>query len=250
MKLEGRVALVTGAGRGIGRAISLAMAWEGAEIVVNDINGQAAEVVAQEVRALGRQALAVVADVTNSAQVSAMVQQAVAQFGKLDVLVNNAGYFGADWFMDTGEEDWDRMINLNLKAVLICCKAALSEMIPRGAGRIVNISSDAGRVGTGAQGAYSAAKGGVIAFTKTLAREMARYRINVNTVAPGVVDTDLTQAIGARNPRLVEGMAKGIPWRRLARPEDIAGAVVFLATDDAEYITGQTLSVNGGLVMI
>ena len=250
MKLQGRVALVTGAGRGIGRATALALAGEGADIVINDINGQAAEVVAQEVRALGRQALAVVADVTNSAQVSAMVQQAVAQFGKLDVLVNNAGYFGADWFMDTGEEDWDRMINLNLKAVLICCKAALSEMIPRGAGRIVNISSDAGRVGTGAQGAYSAAKGGVIAFTKTLAREMARYRINVNTVAPGVVDTDLTQAIGARNPRLVEGMAKGIPWRRLARPEDIAGAVVFLATDDAEYITGQTLSVNGGLTML
>ncbi len=250
MKLEGRVVLITGGGRGIGRATSLAFAREGADVVVNDLNAETAEAVAAEVRALGRQALAVVADVTKSDQVASMVEQAVEKLGKIDVLVNNAGYFGSEYFMDTDEELWDRMLSINLKGVFICCKAVLQHMIPLASGRIINISSDAGRAGTSGQGAYSAAKGGVIAFTKTLAREMARYRINVNSIAPGVVDTTLTQTIGARTPRIMEGMAKSIPWRRLAQPEDIAGAVVFLATDDAEYITGQTLSVNGGITMM
>lgn len=250
MKLEGKLALVTGGGRGIGRAIAHALAREGAGIVINDINKETAEAVAEEVRSFGREALAVPADVTSKAQVNAMVKQTVDRFGKIDVLVNNAGYSAIKSFIESDEEDWDHLIRLNLIAVMRCCKAVLSEMIPRGNGRIINISSDAGRVGAGGQAVYSAAKGGVIALTKALAQEVARYQINVNSVAPGGVDTDLSRAISTQNPRFLEGMVRRTPLRRLARPEDIARAVVFLAADDAEFITGQTISVNGGLIML
>jgi len=249
MKLEDRLALVTGAGRGIGRSIALALATEGADVVINDIDGSLAEAVANEVRALGREALAVAADVTSSAQVNTMVTQSVDRFGKIDILVNNAGYSVIKPFVETDEEEWRRMIGLNLIGVMTCCKAVLTEMIPRGSGRIINISSDAGRMGAGGQATYSAAKGGVLAFTKALAQEMARYQINVNTVAPGGVDTDLTRGMSVQHPHFFEEVVKRVPLRRIGRPEDIAGAVVFLATDDAGYLTGQTISVNGGMMM-
>jgi 2-hydroxycyclohexanecarboxyl-CoA dehydrogenase len=171
------------------------------------------------------------------------------RFGRIDVLVNNAGWDKVQPFLESNESDWDKVIAINLYGTLHCCKAVLPAMVAQGYGKVVNIGSDAGRVGSSGEAVYSAAKGGIIAFTKTLARELARYKINVNCVCPGPADTPLFAEIGAENPKLREALQKAIPFRRLARPEDLANAVAFLASDEAEYITGQTLSVSGGLTM-
>ena len=189
-------------------------------------------------------------DVTNKAAVDAAVADVVARWGSLDVAVSNAGWDRPLPFLETTEDFWDKVLAINLKGPIIVTRAALEPMVKQGRGKIVYIASDAGRVGSTGEAVYSAAKGGVIAFTKTIAREVARHRINVNCVCPGPSDTPLFQSFVADNPRLGDSLKRVIPWGRLGVPDDIAPAVVFLASDDAGFITGQTLSVSGGLTMV
>lgn len=252
MRLKGKAALVTGAGRGIGRAIALALAREGCQVAVLDILGDGARAVATEVEALGVKALPLAVDLTKRAEVERAIAEVLAQFGQLDVLVNNAGWDRMALFLDSDEETWDRLIALNFKAVLYTAKAALPHMVARGTGKVINIASDAGRVGSSGEAVYAGTKGAVIAFSKALAREMARYRITVNAVCPGLTDTPLVAGIRAESPRnekILDAVARAIPLGRIAQPEEIASAVVFLASSDADFITGQTLSVSGGLTM-
>jgi 2-hydroxycyclohexanecarboxyl-CoA dehydrogenase len=244
--LGGLVALVTGAGGGIGRAIALRLAREGARVAVTDLDGDAAAAAAGEA---GQGAGALALDVTDEAAVRAAVTRIEAELGPIDVLVNNAGWDKVEPFVESRVETWRRLIAINLEGPLLCAHAVLPGMIARGRGRIVSIASDAGRVGSSGEAVYSAAKAGVIGFSKTLAREVARHGINVNVVCPGPTDTPLFQGIAAENPKLGQALARAIPLGRLARPEEIAGAVAFLASDDAGFITGQTLSVSGGLTM-
>jgi 2-hydroxycyclohexanecarboxyl-CoA dehydrogenase len=245
-KLDTNIAIVTGGGQGIGRGIAEKLAAEGATVVVTDLNETTAR---QTAAGLGRAAIALPADVTSKASVRAMVAHVQEQLGRIDVLVNNAGWDKAGPFLDSDEADWDRVIAINLYGVLTTSKAVLRVMAEQGSGAVVNLGSDAGRVGSSGEAVYSAAKGGVIAFTKAAAREMARYQVNVNCVCPGPTDTPLFASIGGDNPKLREALIKAIPFRRLADPRDLANAVAFLASDEASYITGQTVSVSGGLTM-
>jgi 2-hydroxycyclohexanecarboxyl-CoA dehydrogenase len=190
-----------------------------------------------------------VTDVTSRGSVEAMTEQVRKRFGRIDVLVNNAGWDKAGPFVDSDPADWDRVIAINLYGVLHGCKAVLPLMVEQGHGSLVNIASDAGRVGSSGEAVYSAAKGGIIAFTKSVAREMARHRINANCICPGPADTALFASIGGDDPKLREALTRAIPFRRLAEPADVANAVAFLASDEAGYITGQTVSVSGGLTM-
>jgi 2-hydroxycyclohexanecarboxyl-CoA dehydrogenase len=252
LKLSGRTALVTGAGRGIGRAIALALAREGCQVGVADILPGSAEATAAEVEALGVKGLALPVDLTSRAEVERMVAQALAQFGQIDVLVNNAGWDRMGLFLDTDEDTWDRIIAVNLKAMLYVCKAVLPQMVARGGGKVVNVASDAGRVGSSGEAVYSATKGAVIAFSKALAREMARHRISVNVVCPGLTETPLLQSLRDQSPKMekiLEAVTRATPLGRVATPEEIAEAVAFLASPAADFITGQTLSVSGGLAM-
>jgi 2-hydroxycyclohexanecarboxyl-CoA dehydrogenase len=243
-KLDNKIAIVTGAGQGIGRGIATKLAAEGATVVVTDINETTAKETAAEIGGLG-----LAADVTSRESVEGMVEQVMRQFGRIDVLVNNAGWDKAGPFVDTDPADWDRVIAINLYGVLYTSKAVLPIMAAQGFGSVVNLASDAGRVGSSGEAVYSAAKGGVIAFTKATAREMARHQVNANCVCPGPTDTALFASIGGDNPKLREALTKAIPLRRLAQPTDLANAVAFFASDEAAYITGQTVSVSGGLTM-
>jgi 2-hydroxycyclohexanecarboxyl-CoA dehydrogenase len=245
-RLQGRVAIVTGAGRGIGRAIAEKLAAEGAVLVAADIDEAAAKQTADD---LGGDATGVRADVTSRESVAAMADEATARFGRIDVLVNNAGWDVAGPFVDSDPADWDRIIAINLYGVLHACHAVLPVMAAQKHGAVVNIGSDAGRVGSSGEAVYSAAKGGVIAFTKTLAREQARHGVRVNCVCPGPTDTALFASMGGDDPKLREALVRAIPFRRLAEPDDIAGVVAFLASDEAGFVTGQTVSVSGGLTM-
>jgi 2-hydroxycyclohexanecarboxyl-CoA dehydrogenase len=246
-ELHGRVALVTGAGRGIGRAIGLRLARDGAAVVFADIDAPSARTTAAE--AAGGRTLGIEMDVSIMDSVRLAVKGAEAAFGPIDILVNNAGWDKAEPFLQSEPETWDRIIAINLKGTLFCCKAVLPGMVERGRGAIVNIASDAGRVGSTGEAVYSATKGGIIAFTKTIAREVAHNQINVNCICPGPTDTQLLAEVSAGNPRLAEALKRAIPFGRLGQPEDIAGAVAFLVSPDASFITGQTLSVSGGLTM-
>ncbi len=244
--LEGKVAFVTGAGRGIGQAIARRLNSEGVKVAVADIDENNARATAAE---LGAGAIAIRADVTDSASVRAAVAECEKQLGPIDVLVNNAGWDKIEPFAESNEVTWDKVIAINLKGPIICARAVLDSMIARGRGRIVSIASDAGRVGSTGEAVYSGAKSGVIGFSKTLAREMARHHINVNVVCPGPTATPLLQQ-AMRNSKLMDSLVRAVPFRRLAQPDEIAAAVAFLASDDAAFITGQTLSVSGGLTMI
>lgn len=245
-KLDHKIAIVTGAGRGIGRGIAEKMASEGAIVVVTDVDEQSAVTAAKE---LGNGSIGLRVDVTDRTSVAAMAATVTERFGRIDVLVNNAGWDKVGPFVDSDEADWDRVIAINLYGVFNTCKAVLPIMQEQGHGHVVNLGSDAGRVGSSGEAVYSAAKGGVIAFTKALAREMARNRINVNVVCPGPTDTPLFASIGGDNPKLRDALTRAIPLRRLADPSDLANAVAFFASDEAAYITGQTVSVSGGLTM-
>ena len=251
MSLAGRVAVVTGAASGIGRAIALALAREGAKVAIADLNEAGGAGVARAIETHGGTARAWRADVTDAAAVEALVGQVVMEWGGVHVLVNNAGWDTPMPFVETTPDFWDRILALNLRGPIACTHAVLPHMIRQAHGKIVSIASDAGRVGSSGEAVYSAAKGGIIAFTKTIAREEARHRINVNCVCPGPSDTPLFQNEFARvSPKLAASLTRVIPWRRLGTPEDVAPAVVFLASDEAGFITGQTLSVSGGLTMV
>ena len=251
MRLTGRVALVTGGGRGIGAAIAAALAADGAAVAVCDVDGgTAARTAAGLADRYGVPSLGREVDITDDGAVRTAVAEVAGALGPVDVLVNNAAIDVVARFVDTAPESWDRIIAVNLRGTIGVTRAVLDGMIAGTGGRIVNIASDAGRVGSSGEVVYSATKGGVIAFGKALAREVARHGITVNTVCPGPTDTALLGQVAAYDPRIVDATVRSIPLRRLATPEEIAGVVTFLATDAAAYLTGQTVSVSGGLTMI
>lgn len=235
------LAVVTGAAGGIGSAVCRRLAADGHRVVATDLDLEGARRVAEEMGGDARRL-----DITDSAAATELA----AELGEVDVLVNNAGWDRVMAFLDTDPALWERVIRINLLGPIGVTHAFARGMAERGRGRIVNIASDAGRVGSSGEVVYSAAKGGVIAFTKGLARELARHRVNVNCVCPGPTETPMLGIFeGERGQRIIDAMVKAVPFRRLAQPEEIAAAVAFLASDDAAYITGQTLSVSGGLTM-
>ncbi len=246
-----RVALVTGGGGGIGRAISLALAEEGRAVAVADLRENAALAVAGELEGSGGRALGVALDVTDRDSVTAGVERARGELGPIEILINAAGWDELRPFLDTEEPFWDRVIEINFKGCLRLTRELLPAMVERGWGRVVNVASDAGRVGSSLESVYSGAKGGTIAFTKTIAREVAREGITANAVCPGPTRTPLLEGMAADSggEKLIESLTRAVPMRRLAEPEDVAAAVAFLASERAGYITGQTLSVSGGLTM-
>ena len=247
MLLDGKVALVTGGSRGIGRAIALKLAEEGAKVAINYAgNVKAAEEVKAAIEEKGGKALLVQADVSDSAAAEAMVASVVEAFGTVDILVNNAGITRDALFARMKEEDFNAVINTNLKGVFHCTKAVTKLMMKQRSGRIVNMASVVGVTGNAGQANYSAAKAGVIGFTKSVARELAGRGITVNSVAPGFIETDMTAVL---SDKVKEAMAEDIPLKRAGKPEDVANAVLFLASDNAAYITGQVLHVDGGMVM-
>jgi 2-hydroxycyclohexanecarboxyl-CoA dehydrogenase len=243
--LKDTVALVTGAGRGIGRAIAERLAAEGAKVAVLDIDEATARATAEAVGGVG-----VRTDVTDGASVRAAVAESERRLGPVTILVNNAGWDKAEPFVKSSEETWDKVLAINLKGPIRMTRAVLDGMIERRRGRIVTVSSDAGRVGSSGEAVYSAAKAGVIGFSKTLARELARYSINVNVVCPGPTNTQLLRDVAPQSPKLIEALTRAVPFGRIGEPHEIAAAVAFLASDDAGFITGQTLSVSGGLTMV
>jgi 2-hydroxycyclohexanecarboxyl-CoA dehydrogenase len=248
--VTGRVALVTGGARGIGAAVVAALAEAGAAVVVGDVDETGAiDTAARTAKEHGTHVLGIGMDIADRASVDAAIATTEAEVGPLSILVNNAGIDVIKPFIDSTPDEWERIIAVNLMGTFHCCQSALAVMQPRGGGAIVNFASDAGRVGSSREAVYSATKGGVIAFTKTLAREVARYGIRVNCVSPGPTDTALLDQVAEASPNLRDALARSIPMRRVGEPTDLAPAVVFLAGDGARYITGQTLSVSGGLTM-
>ena len=257
MKLQDKIALVTGAGQGIGEATAKALAEAGATVIVADINGGKAEAVAQAITAYQRRAVASTADVGSVEDIQRMVDRAIAEFGRIDILVNNAGVTRRADIMDITEADWDRIHRVNAKGVFFCLQAVARTMIPRRSGRIINIASIAGKGYAGlSNAAYGASKGAVISLTKTAAQQLGRHNINVNSVCPGVTNTALSQAnlrVRAEQEGLsLEAMerrrAEAIPLQRANEPEDIAAMAVFLASEGARNITGQSFNVDGGLI--
>ena len=243
MKLEDRVALVTGGAQGIGRAIALAMAREGAHVAICELNLQGAEQVCREIVALGRQALAVRADVTVKAEVEAMVGRVEDRFGRIDILVNNAGITRDAMYHKMTEEQFDQVIAVHLKGAWLCGRAVVGGMRERRFGKIINMSSISGKVGNLGQTNYSTAKAGLVGYTKAAARELARYNVNVNAIQPGVIDTPMMRAIP---PDILEERIAEIPLGRMGTPDDVARVAVFLASEDSSYMTGCVLEVTGG----
>jgi 3-oxoacyl-[acyl-carrier protein] reductase len=246
LELKGKIALVTGAAQGIGRAIALLLAQKGADIVISDINLEKAEEMAKEIEALGRKAMAIKVDVANTNDVERMVEAILERFGQIDILVNNAGIARDKLILRMTEEDWDSVLNVNLRGTFNCTKAVIKHMSKQRKGKIVNIASVVGEMGNVGQANYSASKAGVIGFTKTIAREFAQRGINVNAIAPGYIETPMTEAL---TEKVKEGLRRMIPMERLGRPEDVAQAVLFLVSEASSYITGQVLNVNGGIYM-
>jgi 2-hydroxycyclohexanecarboxyl-CoA dehydrogenase len=249
LDFKGKIAIVTGGGSGIGRAIATRLAAQGAAVAIADVNAEAAATVAREVGAAGGRALAVRCDITVPADVRAAVGSVQGTLGPVDILVNNAGWDRVEPFVKGEGATWDLLLAINLRGPIEMTRAVLDGMIERQRGRICFLASDAGRSGSSGEAVYSAAKGGVIAFSKTLARELARYGIGVNCVSPGPTDTPLAREVLDANPKFMAALERLIPFGRLGKPQEVADAVVFLVSDEAGYITGQTLSVNGGLNM-
>jgi 2-hydroxycyclohexanecarboxyl-CoA dehydrogenase len=249
MRLEGRIALVTGGASGIGAATCRRLAAEGARVAVTDLDRDRADEVAAEI-----DGAAFELDVRSTSSIGTAVSAAEEQVGPPDILVNNAGYDEFGFFTDTGEDLWDRVLAVNLRGVFAVTHAVLPGMQERGRGRIVNVASEAGRVGSHGSAVYSGAKGGVIGFTKAVAREAARYGVTCNAVAPGPIETPLLMAapeqLGELGEKIVKTMVGSTVLRRLGQPEEVAATIVFLASDDASYVTGQALGVSGGLAMI
>lgn len=243
MNLSNRVAIVTGSGRGIGRIIALKLAEVGATVIVNDLNEEV-ESVAEEIRNSGRQSMAVVANVSSAPDVEKMVKTVAGTYGKVDILVNNAGIARDQLSLLMSEEDWDIVLKVNLKSVFLCSKAVLRPMIKQRWGRIINISSIVGIVGNPGQANYSAAKAGIIGLTRTISKEVASRNITANAVAPGFIETEMTKQI-AEDKRAE--LMKRIPAGYLGTPRDVAEAVAFFASEEARYITGQVLNVDGGI---
>lgn len=247
MDLTNRVALVTGSGRGIGRAIALRLAEAGASLVINDFGDPApANSVAEEISKMGRPAAVIMADVSQSADVTRMVAEAVEKYGQIDILVNNAGIARDQLLVRMSDDDWDKVLMVNLKSVFLCTRAVLRHMIKQRRGRIISISSVSGLVGNPGQANYAAAKAGILGFTRTVAKEVASRGITANAVAPGLIDAGLGQAL---KEEYREEFKKHIPLGFLGTPRDVAEAVAFLASDEARYITGQVLNVDGGMVV-
>jgi 3-oxoacyl-[acyl-carrier protein] reductase len=245
MKLKGKVALITGSAQGIGRSIAESLAKEGADIVISDINMEAATTTAKEIEKLGVKTISVKMNVADSASVTAGVEEIMKAFGKIDILINNAGITKDGLLIRMKDEDWDAVLSVNLKSMFLCTKAVAPLMMKARWGRIVNISSIVGEMGNFGQANYSAAKAGAIGLTMTTARELASRNITCNAVAPGFIDTAMTQKL---SDDVKKKLSEAIPMVRLGTPDDIAKAVVFLCAD-ADYITGQVISVNGGMYM-
>ncbi len=246
MRLQDKVALVTGAAQGIGKAIALLFAREGAKVGVADLNLAGAEETCREIMALPGEALAIGGNVAEAEDAEGMVQLVLDKFGRLDILVNNAGITRDQVLLRMKEEDWDLVLAVNLKGAFHLTKAALRTFLKQKGGKIVNIASVTGQIGNAGQANYAASKAGLIGFTKSVAREYASRNIQVNAVAPGFIDTPMSQAIPAKER---DFLIKQIPMERLGKPEDVAQAVLFLASPAADYITGQVLNVNGGMYM-
>ncbi len=247
MHLDGQVAIVTGASRGIGRAVAIALAKVGAKVVINYAgNAEAAEEARKTIIDNGGNAITVKADVANADAVDSLVKQTIEAYGKIDILVNNAGITRDTLLMRMKDEDWDAVMNTNLKGIFYCTKAVSKSMMKQRSGKIINMTSVVGLMGNAGQANYAAAKAGVIGFTKSMAKELASRGITVNAIAPGFIATDMTHGL---SEQVKADLATKIPLNRLGTAEDVAAAVVFLATDSANYITGQTLNVDGGMVM-
>jgi len=247
MDLSDRVAIVTGSGQGIGRAIALKLAEVGATVVINDINEAASSVdsVVEEIRAMNRKSLAVLADVSLSSDVNRLVETTIATYGRVDILVNNAGITRDQLVLRMSDEDWDKVMNVNLKSVFLCTRSVLRHMIKQRWGRIINIASIVGIVGNAGQANYASAKAGTIGFTRTIAKEVASRGITANAIAPGFIDTQMTQKLEEKQRQELQ---MRIPLGCLGTPRDVAEAVAFLVSEGARYITGQVLNVDGGMV--
>lgn len=247
MKLENKVAIVTGSAQGLGRATALTLAREGARIVVSDLNLEKAKRVVEEIKISGGEAIAVKVDVSKKEDVESMVKATISEFSQIDILVNCAGICSSSPILEIRAEEWDRIFAVNLKGTFLCSQAVFREMIKRGSGKIVNISSASAKIGGVVVGAhYSASKAGVICFTKSLALAAAPYKINVNCVCPGPHKTEMTDLWGDEINARFKDM---IPWKEYGQPQDVAEAVLFLVSEAARYITGEILDVNGGLIM-
>ncbi len=245
MNLTGKTAIITGGGRGIGREIAVRLAEAGADIVINDIGNPApADETVEMIKKLGRRGLAVLGDISVTGDVNKLVETAIATMGKVDILVNNAGITRDGLLMRMSDDDWDKVLAVNLKGVFLCTRAVLRPMIKARAGRIISLSSIVGIIGNAGQANYSASKAGIIGFTKSIAKEVASRGITVNAIAPGFIDTAMTQQLPEERRK---ELAWHIPAGYLGTPRDIAEGVAFLASDEARYITGQVLTIDGGI---
>jgi 3-oxoacyl-[acyl-carrier protein] reductase len=245
MDFTGKVALVTGSGRGIGKAIAMRLAESGATLVINDVGDAApAEQTVAEIKTMNRQAMAIMADVSSSADVNSMVEKAIADFGKIDILVNNAGITRDQLTMKMTDDEWDKVLTINLRSVFVCTRAVMRPMLKQRSGRIISMSSVVGIIGNAGQANYAASKAGIIGFTKTIAKEVASRGITVNAIAPGFIDTPMTQALPEERRK---ALMANIPLGCLGTPKDIAETVAFLASEEARYITGQVITVDGGI---
>jgi 2-hydroxycyclohexanecarboxyl-CoA dehydrogenase len=248
MNMKGKVAIVSGGAQGIGEGICVKLAQLGASVAVLDLNLEGAEAAAERITAAGNKAISIGADITQKNAVDEAVATVVEKLGGVDIVVNNAGYTEVHKFIDEDEAYWDKLIAINMKGPFFLTQAALKHMIEKNnGGKIVNIASDSARLGNPGEAVYSATKGGLVSFTKSLAREVARYQITVNCVSPGPTNTPLMKA---QPEKMIEGLKRLIPLRRIGEPEDIASMVAFLSSDEAAFVTGQIISVSGGLTMV